>query len=171
MAAGEPIVPDYTARVAGARSWRVANTMWARMGGLLWADAMLEPWPVGKEYEAACTASRIPHEVPGELCSCGIWAWYNPENLVSHWRGYNSEDCRRVSGIVSGAGVMWLHALGWRAQRVHVEAIFKDDIPEEMLPTTKREISAAYDIPIIAAEEYEAFCEKQALVMIKPEDL
>ncbi len=167
----EPVPADYIDRIAGARSWRVANTMWARMGGLLWADAMLEPWPVGEEFRATCTVTGIPHEIPGELCSCGVWAWYTPEHLVNHWRGYNSEDCRRVTGIVSGAGVMWLHELGWRAQQVRVEAIFKDDVPEELLPTTKREISAAYDIPVIVPEEYATFCEKQGLAMIRPEDL
>lgn len=158
---------DYINRIAGARSWRVANTMWARMGGLLWADAMLEPWPVGKEYEATCSLSKVPHETPGEHCTCGIWAWYNPMQLISHWHGYNSEDYRHVTGIVSGAGVMWLHELGWRAERVRVEAILQDDIPEEMLPTTKRELSDAYGIPIIALAEYESFCEDRGLILLK----
>ena len=160
--------PDSIHRVAGARSWRVANTLWAKLGGLLWADAMLEPWPVGKEYEATCSLSSVPHEIPSELCRCGIWAWYNPELLVTEW--YAPEDYRHVSGIVSGAGVMWLHDFGWRAERARVEAIFQDDIPEEMLPTTKREISDAYSIPIIAPEEYEAFCENRGLVLLKGPD-
>ena len=148
-------VPDATARVAGARSWRIANTMWARLGGLLWAHAMLEPWPVG-EYEAACSLTTIPHEIPGEHCTCGVWA---------------PTDYRHVSGIVSGAGVMWLHEAGWRAQRAKVEAIFLDDIPEEMLPTTKREIASAYDVPIIHPEQYEEFCEERGLLVITDEDL
>src|SRR4051794_39621213 len=100
-------VPDYTTRIAGARSWRVAHTPWVRMGGLLWAHSMLEPWrPVGKEYVATCPRSGLPHEVPGEHCDCGIWAWYSPEQLASRWL---TPDARHTSGIVSGAGVMWLH--------------------------------------------------------------
>ncbi len=65
---------------------------------------------------------------------------------------------------------MWLHDLGWRAQRVRVEAILQDDIPEGMLPTTKREIADAYGIPIITPGEYEAFCQERELTLLKGPD-
>jgi hypothetical protein len=93
--------PDYVGRVAGARNWRVATTLWARMGGLLWAHAILEPWPTGKEYEATCVG--VPDHVPPAAdCSCGVWAFFNPELLTTS--GYGVEDPRHVSGIVGAAG-------------------------------------------------------------------
>ncbi len=158
---------DYINRIAGARSWRVANTLWARMGGLLWADAMLEPWPTGEEYAASCPAMRC-HDVPGFGCKCGIHAWYDVESLVREW--YRPEDFRHVSGIVSARGGVVLHDLGWRAQYARVEAILADDVPDEDLPIPKRTIAEAYGVPLVAPEDYAGFCASKDLVLLKPGD-
>jgi hypothetical protein len=160
--------PDYVGRVAGARNWRVATTLWAKMGGLLWAHAILEPWPTGKEYEAACVG--VPnHAPPAAGCSCGVWAFFNPELLATS--GYGVEDPRHVSGVVGAAGDVELAERGWRAQRATVEAIFADGVSDEMLPVTRQEIADAYDIPIIRRNDYDAFCEARGLIIFSPDDV
>ena len=164
MPATEPVVPDYTDRVAGARSWRVANTLWARMGGLLWADAMLEPWPKGEEHESACGYGHA--DGPGENCSCGIHGWFDYETMVKTWRP--GKDFARVRGVVGARGVVWLHELGWRAQYATVEALF-DDVADDALPIPKGEIAAAYEVPVIRPEDYHAFCEDMGMVVFRPE--
>ncbi len=164
MPTDEPIVPDYTARIAGARSWRVANTLWARMGGLLWADAMLEPWPKGEEHEAACPA--VCGDAPGEHCRCGIHGWFDYETMVKTW--HPGEGFARVRGVVGARGGVWLHELGWRAQYATVEAIF-DDVPDDALPIPKGEIAEAYGVPVIKPEEYADFCRERGLVLLRPE--
>ncbi len=146
----------------------MANTMWARMGGLLWADVILEPWPVGEEYRAKCD-DNPEHRPPAEGCNCGIYAWYTVESLVKEW--YKPEDFRHVSGIVSARGDVQLHDRGWRAEYVRVEAILDDDVPDEDLPIPKRTIADAYGIPMVIPSDYEAFCEEQGLAIIRPEDL
>ena len=165
MPADEPVVPDYTDRVAGARSWRVANTLWARMGGLLWADAMLEPWPKGKEHEAACRVV-CAGDGPGENCRCGIHACFDYETLTAVWSA--SAEHAHVRGVVGARGVVWLHELGWRAQYATVEALF-DDVADDALPIPKGEIAAAYEVPVIRPEDYHAFCEDMGMVVFRPE--
>jgi hypothetical protein len=163
--------PDYLGRVAGARNWRVATTLWARMGGLLWAHAILEPWPTGKEYEATCVATpdEEDHVPPAAGCSCGVWAFFHPSLLAAS--SYGLEDPRHVSGVVGAAGEVELGEIGWRAQRATVQAIFADGVPDEMLPVSRQEIAQAYDIPIIGRDEYEAFCESRGLIVFAPEDV
>jgi hypothetical protein len=104
------VAPDYTGRVGGVRCWRVANTLWAKLGGALWADSALEPWPDGEEYEATCIHKPV-HVSPVEDCSCGIHAYHYFGGLVRHW--YKPHDFRHVSGVVSGRGRIYLHDLGW----------------------------------------------------------
>jgi len=69
--------PDYMAPIAGVRAWRLAPTLWAKMGGILWSHAMLNPWPDGEEIVAVCDAG---HPAPG--CSCGVYAWETVKLLL-----------------------------------------------------------------------------------------
>src|SRR5215211_5613535 len=163
--------PDYVGRVAGARTWRVATTLWARMGGLLWAHNILEPWPTAREYEATCVGNvgNPDHVPPVAECSCGIWAFLNPSLLTTS--GYGLEDPRHVSGVVSAAGWVEVAEFGWRAQHASVEAIFAEGSADEMLPVTRVEIAEAYGIPIIRRDDYGAFCETRGLIVFSPDDV
>lgn len=152
--------PDYINRIGGARGWRVANTLWARMGGLLWADAMLEPWPMGEEYAAKCETGCA--SVPGEDHVCGIYAWYDFNTMVQVW--YPPGDFRHVRGVVSARGEVVLHERGWRAEFVRVEAIF-NDVPDADLPIPKHAIADAYGVPIIKPADFEVFCRERGLVL------
>jgi hypothetical protein len=141
------------------------------MGGLLWAHAILEPWPTGKEYEATCVAEPDveDHVPPAPGCSCGVWAFFDPSLLAAS--GYGVEDPRHVSGVVGAAGEIELAEIGWRAQRATVEAIFVDGAPDERLPITRQEIAEAYVVPIIRRDEYEAYCEARDLIVFSPDDI
>jgi hypothetical protein len=148
--------PDYYGLVAGVRTWRVANTMWAKMGGWLWSLAMLDCWRKGVEWkEAECP---VGHRIPGDACACGIWAFYNPTLMTRELgpvRGGPDEPYEYVTGIIGGGGDVVPHELGFRAQYAKVLGIFSDK-----WPTPKEEIAEQHDCPILAPEEYDAFCEQ-----------
>jgi len=162
-------VPDYSQAIAGARAWQMAPTLWARTGGILWSMAMLNHWRDGEEIVAKCDAG---HPAPAPACSCGIYAWRNVELMFQ--TGYNPSDHRVISGVVAGAGRVIRGDMGyWVAERVVVLAFFRDPYPspaEEVLEgsgvylPTKEEAARVYDVPIIAYEDFEGFCDEYDLI-------
>ena len=74
-------VPDYLAPIAGARAWRLAPNLLAKMHGMLWSMAMLKVWPNGKEMVAECDSG---HPAPARNCWCGVYAWINPSAMAKH---------------------------------------------------------------------------------------
>ena len=162
-------VPDYSAAIAGARSWRVAPTLWARMGGYLWSHAMLNPWPDGEEIAAACDAG---HPAPAEECSCGVYAWESAERLLCS--PYAPKDHQHIAGVVAGRGKVIRGYSGyWVASAAVVLAFFRDDHPSPVkevlegsgvfLPT-KDEVAKVYDVPVIEYGDYNDFCDEYGLV-------
>jgi hypothetical protein len=157
------MAPDYFGLVAGVRAWRVANTLWAKMGGWLWSFSMLDCWrpPSVEEWkEAEC---KIGHRIPGDDCDCGIWAFFEPEMMAQYVSPVPRAVDRfeYVSGIVGAGGDIVEHELGFRAQYVKVLAIFDDDYP-----TPKDEIATMYDCPIIERDSYDAFCADHNLIRL-----
>jgi hypothetical protein len=157
-------VPDYSGRVVGVRTWRLANTTWAKMGGWLWSLAMTDCWRKNVEWkEAEC---RIGHRIPDENCKCGIWAFFNIETMEEEFGSPlltapttrfgttpRGDPYEYATGIIVADGDIVIHEKGFRAQYAKVAAIFEDD-----LPIPKREIAESYSCPIIAAEEFDVFC-------------
>jgi hypothetical protein len=151
----------------------VAPTLWAQLGGLLWAPAVQEPWPTGEEYYASCAAA--PDHVPGENCSCGVYAFYTPGMAktggcwvpVPGQLLYN----RIVAGVIGAAGDIELGEYGMRAERATVEALFANGAAEQDLPFPRSEIAHVYGAEVIGAGEYEEFCRWRGLVVIDPADL
>jgi hypothetical protein len=154
--------PDYQGLVAGVRTWRVANTMWARMGGWLWSWAMLDCWRKGVEWkEAEC---RNGHRIPGDDCACGIWAFFDYQTMARELgpvRGGPGEPYDYVAGIIGAGGDIVEHELGFRAQYAKVLAIFSDE-----WATPKEEIAAQYHSPIIAPGDYDSFCLDHRLIRL-----
>jgi hypothetical protein len=66
-----------------------------------------------------------------------------------------------VSGLIGAGGDLVEHDHGFRAQYAKVLAIFED-----ALPTPKREIAEMYHCPIVAPEEYDAFCREHDLIRL-----
>jgi hypothetical protein len=165
--------PDYVGLVAGVRTWRLANTVWASMGGWLWSLAMLDCWRKGQEWkEAEC---KLGHDIPDPDCVCGVWA-YNTVEEMERYLGVNvvraplgnlaGGDLARyeyVTGVIGAAGDMVEHELGFRAQYAKVLALFDDG-----RDTPKREILESYPgtMEIIAPDDYDAFCLEHGLIRL-----
>ena len=162
-------VPDYSAAIAGARAWRIAPTLWARMGGILWSHAMLNPWADGEEIVAVCDAG---HPAPAPGCSCGVYAWETVKLLLQG--PYAVKDHQHIAGVVAGRGrVIRGHAGYWVAEAAVVLAFFEDGYPvpvKEVLPgsgvylPTKKDAAEAYGVPVIRYSDFNDFCDEYGLV-------
>lgn len=150
--------------MAGVRTWRLANTLWARMGGWLWSLAMLDCWRpprIEPWKEAECDQG---HRIPDAHHGCGIWAFYNPAVMAAEFGprpGGPESPYEYVSGVIGGGGDILPADWGFRAQYAKVLAIFDDQ-----WDTPKGEIAEQYGCPIIARDEYDAFCEKWDLLRL-----
>jgi hypothetical protein len=153
--------PDYSGRAAGVRTWRLANTTWAKMGGWLWSLAMTDCWRKNVEWkEAEC---RQGHRIPDEECMCGIWAFFDPQTMQEEFGSLAIHLLRRmtpeperyeqVTGVIMADGDIVIHQKGFRAQFAKVAAIFDDPFP-----TPNQEIAKSYGCPLIAPAEYDVFC-------------
>lgn len=104
--------PDLIEPVVAFRKWRVVD---GRLRSLyepvFWLDAM---------QQAECRAPHRgypPHDAPQTGCTCGIYASHEPDYE------FPTIDFRGVSGIVTAWGNIEVHAEGFRAQFVQVEAL------------------------------------------------
>jgi hypothetical protein len=153
-------VPDYVGRMAGVRSWKIAPTLWAQMGGWLWSAANLGPWPDGEENVAVC---EVDHPVPAKGCSCGLYAFYTPAGRLPYAATARTT-VGSISGVIGTAGRIIPGDLAYRAERAKVLALFEDP-----LDTPKEEISAAHGgIPIIRVADFEDFCDWYGLIRYDP---
>jgi hypothetical protein len=154
--------PDYVGLVAGARAWRLANTMWARMGGYLWSWSMLDCWRKGEEWKPA--ECKQGHRIPGDDCKCGIWAFFDPELLLAEWPGRRAGDepSELVSGVIGAGGNIVVHELGFRAQYAKVLAVFDDE--ETIIPLD--EIADKHGCSVILRTDFDAFCAEKRLVRL-----
>lgn len=91
-----PNVPDYLAPIAGARAWRLAPNLWAKMGGYLWSHFMNDWWVDGEEKVAVCDEG---HEAPAEGCKCGVYAWLSPKHMERN--GYTPRSHEHISGVIA----------------------------------------------------------------------
>jgi hypothetical protein len=151
MAREEIRIPDYMGRLAGVRSWKIAPTLWAQMGGWLWSAAMLGPWEDGEETVAVCETG---HPTPAKGCSCGLYAFYDTASGMPYSKSAKSE-AGAISGVIGATDRIIPGDLAYRAQRARVLALFEDshDSP-------KAEIAEAYgSIPIIRVTDFEDFCD------------
>jgi len=166
--------PDYINRGAGVRIWRVAPTLWAQLGGLLWAPGMKEPWPTTeKEHVASCQANP-DHTPPAEGCDCGLYAFYNPR--LAEEGGYWTYEAsplynRVVAGVIGVAGDIELQEHGMKAERATIEAIFTTGADDDELPIPRAELAEAYGAEVKDSSDYEAFCAERGLIVFGPEDL
>jgi hypothetical protein len=111
--------PDLIEPVVGFRDWRVVDGQLAsRHLPMLWTEptAHAECYPIGG-YEFASELDPQPHSAPGVGCSCGIYAWHQPQGEFA------IIDVRGVSGIVTLWGTLQAYAEGVRAEYARVEAL------------------------------------------------
>jgi hypothetical protein len=118
-APGHLAAPDLIEPVVAFRRWRA-------FGGRLRSPYIPVFWdePV---VQAECRASRYPtadrhparepHQAPHPDCSCGIYAYLEPD------REFPMIDYRGVTGIVTLWGNVEVHGDGMRAEHARVEAL------------------------------------------------
>jgi hypothetical protein len=155
-------------RVAGVRTWRLAPTLWAKMGGWLWSMTLSDCWRKGEEYEWKEAQCDFGHEPPGEGCTCGIYAYnevgklLNFMNLVNlaRTRKLRLEPLETASGVIIADGGIIPGSYGFRCEYAKVAAIFEHGLPALATP---QEIAEHYRCDIITVDEYDAFCAKHGL--------
>ncbi|HEX4717382.1 MAG TPA: hypothetical protein VH300_02560 [Thermoleophilaceae bacterium] len=111
--------PDLIEPVVGFRDWRVVDgQLSSRHLPMMWTEptAHAECYPIGG-YEFASELDPQPHTAPGVGCSCGIYAWHQPQGEFA------IVDVRGVSGIVTLWGTLQAYADGVRAEYARVEAL------------------------------------------------
>jgi len=105
-----PPAPDLIDPIVGYRQWRLArNTLVSLFNDTSWQRHQLSARCDGGDHHPEC--------VPDHLCSCGIYAYYDP--------------CPRTASatrdLVAGAVILWgrveLHATGLRAEHARVVAL------------------------------------------------
>jgi hypothetical protein len=155
----EARIPDYMGRMAGVRSWKIAPTLWAKMGGYLWSAVNLGPWPDGEENVAVCETG---HPTPAKGCSCGLYAFYDTSCGLPYSLRHTPTDT--ISGVIGVAGRIIPGDLAFRAERAKVLALLEDDSD-----TPKEEIAAAHGgIPVIRLEDFADFCDWYGLMRYDP---
>lgn len=105
-----PSAPDLIDPIVGFRQWRLAGShLVSLFNDTRWRRVTLTARCDGGDHHPEC--------VPDHLCSCGIYAYYDP--------------CPRTASatrdLVAGAVVLWgtveLHATGLRAEHAQIVAL------------------------------------------------
>jgi hypothetical protein len=105
--------PDLIEAVVGFRNWRVID-------GRLRSVYLPVFWEE-RTVRAHCNANEegeaAAHMAPDPTCTCGIYAYLEPD------RRFPTIDYRGVTGIVTLSGTIEVHADGMRAEQACVEAL------------------------------------------------
>jgi hypothetical protein len=114
-----PDAPDLIEPLVAFRSWRaVGGRLRSPYLPVFWEERILHAEcraPVGALPEG--TGAREPHLAPDPGCTCGIYAYLEPD------RQFPTIDYRGVTGVVTVWGNIEVHAEGLRAQHARVEAL------------------------------------------------
>ena len=108
--------PDLIEPVVGFRNWRVID-------GRLRSLYLPVFWDQ-RTVRANCNANQgdndgvaAAHMAPDPTCTCGIYAYLEPD------RRFSTIDYRGVTGIVTLSGTIEVHSDGMRAEQACVEAL------------------------------------------------
>jgi len=111
--------PIYPAPLLGYRSWYLT---WDTLELRSVAIRNARPWHPGVN-KAYCD-HQLDHSVPNSYCSCGLYAWHDPEKLTSAATmrmALGGDDERTlISGAVVARGDVEAHADGWRAAEAQI---------------------------------------------------
>jgi hypothetical protein len=144
--------PDLIEPVVAFRSWRVVD------------DALRSVYlPVfwtAKEVRATCMSAESPdagaphaaapgHSAPDRGCTCGVYAYYEPD------KNFPTVDYRGVIGIVSLWGTIELHEDGMRAEHARVEALALYSRWTTRQIDAVRRIAAELEIELVDLDEIE----------------
>jgi hypothetical protein len=148
-------VPDYPQTRLALRTWQidrdrlVLRSLNAPGGRTSWlAKAMASPagnWPHDHPLAASCaTGKKHDDPVPGEECSCGIYATTDLDVISSYLRKDSP-----VLGVVEMGGRVIPATQGYRAAYARVAVILLIDEALTEPHRTLRRLAAAYRVPAV----------------------
>jgi hypothetical protein len=112
--------PDFIEPLVGFRSWRVVD---GRLRSVylpvFWDEAEMHAQCLHFAAPDADAPRSAPagHTAPDRGCTCGIYAYYEPDV------NFPTVDYRGVCGIVTLTGSIELHEDGMRAEQARIEAL------------------------------------------------
>jgi hypothetical protein len=127
----EFVVPDVFGEVVGWRAWRVIGSEQLPMlasvthGNTIWHPNRWTLATCGKCTECKSGSEQSPVTIPGEHCSCGMYAAKTREQLVSLGYNHYSDDAKPTFiGEVAFAGKVIPGSQGWRAQKARIKRLY-----------------------------------------------
>ncbi len=135
--------PDLIEEIVAFRGWHLERG-WRRVELLSFTGAFT--WPTDAWAVAEC--GRCGGDIPGETCSCGIYAARDRAHL--HRIGYMG-DTAEVIGEVGLAGKVIPGTLGWRAAKARVRRLW---VPHALWEYA-RPLAAAYGVPVTLTNPFE----------------
>jgi hypothetical protein len=135
--------PDLVEEIVAFRGWGLARG-WRRVELLSFNRFV---WPTGAWTVAECRGG-CGADIPGERCTCGIYAARDREHLLRI--GYMG-DYAQVVGEVGLAGKVIPGDLGWRAARARVRRLW---VPHALWELA-RPLAAAYGVPVALTNPFE----------------
>lgn len=139
------VVPDVVGEVIGYRAWNVVT-----LGKLIRLSSATHGshWPTGDWIYATCGGSltcdgSTDGRVPGEHCSCGMYAARDLDQLRQLGYGEYDNEHDVVMGEVGLVGKVIPGDQGWRAQKARVVKLL---VPHEKWRLGKA-LSITYNVP------------------------
>lgn len=149
-ASGTYSAPDLTEPLLGFRVWELtprgrlksqyAQTLWPSKGDRAVRARCIQIWPADSPVTGRGPMSQhrgSQDHAPYRHCSCGLYAYYDPEILQTSAYGKNT-----IAGVVSSWGRIVPHPTGFRAEWMRLEAI--TDLTER---TDARRVAARLGVP------------------------
>lgn len=140
--------PDVVGELVGWRAWRVIGSVQLPMlasvthGNTIWHP---DRWTIATCSDAE--TCRNGGDVPGQSCSCGMYAASSRERLLD--LGYNRGSAQRpvLIGEVGMTGKVIPAAWGFRAQRARIVRL---ELPYEWFRFAEP-LEALYRVPVLFA--------------------
>jgi hypothetical protein len=152
------VIPDYVSPITAYRVWQLDSLGLKSLNNAQWFP--------GQPFEAKCAVTEQqrarlaatgdsfcePCEIPGDNCTCGVYAAKSLEHLIEI--GYNRYG---ILGKISLWGKVSIHKLGYRAQFAYPQEL---TIPVNFIPPSAEQMESriatltAYsvDISILTSE-------------------
>lgn len=144
--------------VIGYRTWKVDPDTLDLIGPI-----SKIPWPYADKLEAKCETltvredehARDPHDTPGSVCPCGIYAFHNLRHAI-HTHGGNSM-------AMIGVGAFWgrivVHTNGFKSQYGRILALADHKEHDRKLgwPAILEGVTSRYNIPVIPVDLLEPY--------------
>lgn len=117
-----PDLKLYIGQLRGYRYWWAhRGTLFSISMGTIWREGVLQ---------ARCN-NHTEEGVPKQKCQCGIYGWYTPEEALRNHAAEKfglSKNEGLILGAVSAQGKIVPGTVGFKAEKVKVEAIATDNV-------------------------------------------